>query len=409
MISCEVLIVGAGPAGVACALKLAEAGKKVYLLDKAQFPRDKICGDALSADVMNQLHQLPLRQPFEQAAAVPKTGCRGVTMVAPNGIPLNIPFHAPAGRVADTGYICRRTDFDNWLLQSVREQPLIRLKEEEKVTRILRNNQGWNVETNNNHYTTSLLIGADGANSVVARVLQHRQINAHHYCAGLRRYYENVSGFTPGKPYIELHFMNQLLPGYFWIFPLPGNRANVGLGMLSSAINRKKVNLKTELDRIISSHPAIAPRFSDATALEPVRGFGLPIGSKRRNLSGDHYLLLGDAAGLIDPFSGEGIGNAIRSGRVAAAHILQANKKEAAFSADFNKAYDREIYRRMGHELQLSRKMQLLLNYPRLFNFIAGKASRNPSLQVLLTSMLSNVDVKQLLLRPSFYFRLLFT
>ncbi len=409
MISCEILIVGAGPAGVACALKLAEAGKKVYLLDKAKFPRDKICGDALSADVMNQLHQLPLGQPFEQAALVPKTACQGVTMVAPNGTPLNIPFHAPAGRPADTGYICRRTDFDNWLLQSVREQPLIRLHEEERVTRISRNDQGWEVETTNNQYATPMLIGADGANSVVARAIQQRQVNPHHYCAGLRRYYENVSGFTPGKPYIELHFMNQLLPGYFWIFPLPGNRANVGLGMLSSAINRKKVNLKTEMENIIASHPAIAPRFAGARALESVQGFGLPIGSKKRILSGDHYLLLGDAAGLIDPFSGEGIGNAIRSGRVAADHILKGNKTSASFSAGYNKAYDKEIYRRMGHELQLSRKMQLLLNYPRLFNFIAGKASRNPSLQVLLTSMLSNVDVKQLLLRPSFYFRLLFT
>ena len=91
-------------------------------------------------------------------------------------------------------------------------------------------------------------------------------------------------------------------------------KANVGIGMLSSHISQKKINLKVVLQKLIETHPQLKDRFINAKALESIKGFGLPLGSKKRRLSGDRYVLTGDAASLIDPFSGEGIGNAIRSG-----------------------------------------------------------------------------------------------
>jgi flavin-dependent dehydrogenase len=124
-------------------------------------------------------------------------------------------------------------------------------------------------------------------------------------------------------------------------------------------------------------------------------------------LSGDRFLLLGDAANLIDPFTGEGIGNAIRSGRVAAEHLLKAFERNR-FDAEFNKTYDREIYRKMWKELRISRSMQLLLYYPRIFNFVIKKASKNESIRTLLTSMLDNIDLKKELLKPTFYIKLIF-
>src|SRR5690606_11571017 len=100
--------------------------------------------------------------------------------------------------------------------------------------------------------------------------------------------------------------------------PLPGGYANVGVGMLSETVSQKKINLKKEMLRIIETHPEFKQRFAGAELMGDIKGYGLPLGSKKRVISGDNYMLVGDAASLIDPFTGEGISNAMISGRWAA-------------------------------------------------------------------------------------------
>ncbi len=124
--------------------------------------------------------------------------------------------------------------------------------------------------------------------------------------------------------FIELHFLPELLPGYFWIFPMPNGRANVGAGMLSSVVAKRKVDLKKEMEKIINEHPVISKRFVHAKPEGKAQGWGLPLGRKVGSISGDNLLLCGDAASLIDPFTGEGIGNAVLSGRYAAEKALNA-------------------------------------------------------------------------------------
>ena len=142
--------------------------------------------------------------------------------------------------------------------------------------------------------------------------------------------------------------------------------------------------------------------------MEEPQGFGLNLGGPKRRISGDGFLLLGDAAGLIDPFSGEGIANALRSGRIAAKHILELKQKDKSFSAENNLSYDEELYSLVLPELQLSRKLQNLCKYPKLFDAVAKKANRSPALHDFLTNALSQVDVKAELTKPGFYLRLLF-
>jgi flavin-dependent dehydrogenase len=148
-------------------------------------------------------------------------------------------------------------------------------------------------------------------------------------------------------------------------------------------------------------------RFKNAKPIEKPQGFGLPIGSKKRPLSGDRILLLGDAASLIDPFTGEGIGNALRSGRIAADHITKSFENQN-FTASFHKQYDKTVYQKMWNELRISRQLQMLLRYPRLFNFVVEKANHNSSVKTLLTSMLDNVDLKKELVMLGFYLKLFF-
>ncbi len=398
----DVVIVGAGPAGCTCAYQLAGSGIKVALLEKENFPRDKTCGDALSTDVINQLYRIDptLAQQFHNI--VDKTASHGIRFFSPNNKCLDISLND----ARSSSFIAKRLDFDNFYFDQVRHQPDIHVYTECKVEEIEAFENEILVSTGNTKFRTKVVVGADGANSIVTRKLTNHKVERDHHCAGLRQYYENVSGFHQNN-FIELHFYRGILPGYFWIFPLPNNQANVGLAMLSSEVIKQQVNLKEKLTDIIQNHPAVSPRFKNAKPLESIKGFGLPLGSKKRSCSGHRFLLTGDAAGLIDPFSGEGIANAIRSGRIAAAHLKKAFGQNR-FDNEFNTLYDKEIYDKMGKELRISRSMQLLLKYPKLINFVFNKAIKSQSVRNLLASMLYDVDIKSELLKPSFYFKLIF-
>jgi flavin-dependent dehydrogenase len=224
--------------------------------------------------------------------------------------------------------------------------------------------------------------------------------------AGLRQYYANVTGFNSDQM-IELHFFRELLPGYFWIFPLPDNKANVGLGVLSSHVSRKDLKIKEIFQRIIQEKPAIRDRFAHATALEEVQGFGLPLGSKKRPVSSERVILVGDAAGLIDPFSGEGVGNAIRSGRIAA-EILTSAIKEQDFSGKHLHSYDVILEKKIRTELRISRMLQKLANYPLIFDFLLKKAEKNNYVKQYLHDALADVHKRQFTTAPRFLFNLFF-
>jgi menaquinone-9 beta-reductase len=401
----DAVIVGAGPAGSSCAIKLAQSGLKVALLDKSTFPRDKTCGDALSTDVVNQLPMLSETLAADFATFTKKLPSYGVKIFSPDHRYIDIPFINKGNK--SNGFISERIHFDNFLFQHVKSYSNIHVFENCTVNKAEVKSEKVHVATSLGEFTCEIVVGADGAHSVVSKYLSNIKVEKKHYSAGLRIYYEGVSSFH-NENFIELHFFKDILPGYLWIFPLADNKANVGIGMLSSTVSKKKVNLKETLQTLLQTHPHIKERFKNAKPLETVKGYGLPLGSKKRNISGERFLLTGDAAALIDPFSGEGIGNAIRSGRVAADHIKRCFD-ENNFSASFNKAYDKEIYKRMWNEFKISRTLQWLTNFPLLFNFVINRANNSKYLQNFMIEALASVEKKKkLLIKPAFYYRMFF-
>jgi len=124
-------------------------------------------------------------------------------------------------------------------------------------------------------------------------------------------------------------------------------------------------------------------------------------------LSGDNFILTGDAACLIDPFSGEGIGNALYSGMLAAAAIQQARDRNDYSAAFISAAYDDVVYKRLGDELKLSATLQRLCKYPWLFNFVVNKAYKSPALRNTISCMFTDMDLREQLSKPSFYFKIL--
>jgi geranylgeranyl reductase family protein len=388
----DVAIIGAGPAGSTTAISLHQSGLKVALIDKDAFPRDKVCGDALSPDVVSQLNMLPLDSGalFDQFEE--KIWCNAVRFISPNYSFADLKLNS----TNLTGYVSPRLNFDHFLYRQAIKSDSVTDFTGSAVNSLTRTSEGIEVTLNTERkLIAKMIVGADGAHSIVSRSFQKEAIDKDHHCAGLRQYYENVTGFSEDNA-VELHFYKELLPGYFWIFPLPGNRANVGLGMLSSYVAKRKPNLKMLLQDLISNHPNVKDRFKNAHPLEEIKGFGLPLGSKKRHISGDRFLLLGDAASLINPLSGEGIANAIRSGRVAADHIGEAFQKKR-FDASFNLQYDQEIYRRMWGELRLNYWIQIAMRNPRICNLIVKHGINSPFIQNLV---LSGFNANQL--KPKF-------
>ncbi|AWM35094.1 geranylgeranyl reductase family protein [Hymenobacter nivis] len=407
----HICILGAGPGGATAALHLANAGQPCLLLDRAAFPRDKVCGDALSGKVLMELKRIDEALPARLGALPAQVPSWGIDFFAPNGRRLAIPFKPQFDKATDrpAGHVAKRLDFDNFLVNEVRQRPEIDFRENVDVARTERTPAGgWQLfdKAGNLLAECKLLLVANGAQSAFARQVAGHALEPDHHCVGLRTYYRGVAGLSPDN-FIELHFIKEFLPGYLWVFPLPNGQANVGVGMLSKTVAAKKINLRQRLDEILATHPALAPRFAQAERLGPVRGFGLPLGSKRRALSGPHYLLLGDAGSLIDPFSGEGISHAMVSGRHAAVWAAQA-VASGDFSPQFLQNYDKAVYNRLWQELRLSRAMQRLLNFPSLFNIVANRAANNPTLAETLSAMFLDLDLRERLRKPSFYFKLLF-
>ncbi|MEM4295239.1 MAG: geranylgeranyl reductase family protein, partial [Candidatus Anstonellales archaeon] len=235
----DVLIAGAGPAGSSSALFLAKKGYNVAVFDKAKFPREKVCGDGLSGKTLKLLKELNISELDKNIAMF----ADGVIFSSPNREILEVEI--PKEKLNEVhGYVSRREDFDNVLFNEVKKQ--CTAFENAKVLDIIKDKndhvKGLKVDINGQikEVNANVVIGADGANSIVATKTNAEKIVDEHVFVAVRAYYENVDGM---KNKIELHFTEDVLPGYFWIFPLPNKKANVGIGMLLSDLKKTRKDL----------------------------------------------------------------------------------------------------------------------------------------------------------------------
>lgn len=405
----NIIILGAGPAGTTASLFLSKAKIPHILLDKAVFPRDKICGDALSGKVLPVLKKLNADLIPELLVNSKNTiGSHGILFAAPNGKNLEVPFKPVHSTFTHSpGFVSKRLDFDFSLVKLL-DKNYCNFIQDIDVKKAERNADGIQLTASDNKtFYSPLLIACDGAHSIANKLFNgEHKMQPEHYCGGIRAYYKNVAGIHQ-QNFIELHFLKELLPGYFWIFPLPDGMTNVGAGMLTRSISNKKINLKEAMLKAIKENPTIRDRFKNAELVGKIDGWGLPLGSKKRKLSDDHILLCGDAASLIDPFSGEGISNAMYSGMIAA-QIAEKCLQQNNFKSTVLAEYDHLVYKRLWTELKLSHTLQKLCNYPWLFNFVVNKANKNKTLRDTISAMFDDLDLRKKFRQPSFYFKLIF-
>ena len=357
----DVVIVGAGPAGTACALALRHGGLRVALIDKARFPRDKICGDAIPSPTLKHLARLDPTYSTQLRAllAAHQASTTHSRLLAPSGEELRISWHNPA-------FNSPRLHFDEALLTLVRRYTNTEILEgyairslqldEHSVTLTL-------ADATQRPLRAALVIGCDGANSVVARSLMPQaSLDRAYHCAAVRAYYRVVADAPEDTS--DFYFLREYRAGYCWVFPVGGGVYNVGFGVLSEEVAARRLNLKHELSELLANHPHLAPRFAKAEALTSITGFGLPLGGSNQLVHGHRTILCGDAAALIDPLQGHGIDKAVHSGILAATQV-QACFEAQRFDAAFLTSYAQQVEQRIGREL--ARRYQLM-------RFLASKA-----------------------------------
>lgn len=401
----DLIVAGAGPGGATAAALAAKTGLRVLLVERARFPRDKVCGDAISGKSVDVLKRLGLTDVVAHSEAIDSWG---VLFGSPSGAEVEIPFSSQTYEGDSPGYVCARKVFDEVLARravelgaELREETSVEdLVLEDGSVRGVRLRRGGEVEV----VRAPIVVGADGAYSVVARALGFAQLDERHYYAGVRTYYRGVESFR-GRNFIELHFVDEAIPGYFWIFPMPDGKANVGMGTLSARIKKKDIRLKALLDEVVAS-PRFRNRFERAERIDRVRGWGMPLGSASRTMAGNGWMLVGDAASLIDPFTGEGIGNAMVSGDLSA-RWAERGHEARDFSAEFLRGYEGDVHEMLDGELRLSYTLRRLESWRWLLNMVIRKAGRNPDAASAISSMFDDLSARRQLASPFFYLKLL--
>lgn len=326
----EVIVVGAGPGGSACAAYLSRAGIDVLLLDKEKWPRDKPCGDSQAEVTMSHVKELGGLEAV-RAVGYPN---KGLLMTAPNHEKAYLP-------ATDERFTTPRRIFDN-IIKDLAVQHGAELleecwvydviKEEGFVRGVKAKYMGEYVE-----FRSKLVVGADGAHSVVAKAIGQLPDDPGSVAVVGRCYYEHV----PMEGYLEIHFDENVLPGYVWIFPSGKDPvANVGLGFNAELYlkeNMKGRTLEDFLQIFIENNPH-GERLKGARRIGPWKGWRIPSGPQAMDNYAPGVMLIGDAGSMVLPLTGEGIGPAMETAKMVAdtaADALKAND----FSSEFLKRY----------------------------------------------------------------------
>lgn len=371
MTSVDVLIAGAGPAGSALAAALAQAGASVLLVEAGVHPRPKACAEYASPRIEDELARIHLPRDWTDAAV----RLDGMDLHAGSR---SLPIRYADRRGARQAWGVDRRTFDARLAghaagsgAAVRERTrltdLIIDRSRVRGAR-LRDQRTGRDETVDARWT----VGADGTRSSVSRLLGVDRPIRFPRRLGLVAHYSGVDALTDHG---EMHVGR----GYYvGLAPTPGGELNVGMALPMHDHGR---SARDRFDAAIGGIPAVAGRLAQSQRLTPIRGVA-PIGHRVSASAGSGWLLIGDAAGFVDPFTGEGIHRALRSARAAADAIVAGGDAVAAYRAERRRAF--------AAKSALSWLVQGFLAVPPMLEHAVSRLSTRPGPALRLGSALGD-------------------
>ncbi len=318
----EIIVVGAGPSGSTTATALAQKGHNVLLIDRQQFPRDKTCGDGIPAGAIEILYSLGMKERIQDAGFYPVTR---ILLSSPRGYVVEADLKP--GKMGANSCVVPRTEFDA-LIQQYAVDSGVEFCQAQVKEPIIEDNRvvGVRATVNGNlqEIRAQAVVAADGVTSVVARTLRDDKQEDGHRAVALRTY---ITDIEENPHQVEFYLYHEILPGYAWIFPYGEGKANVGLGMRLDKFREIDSSLEDLVD-IFLEMPEIKKRIRRGGELNDTAIWQLNFGSQPIKKAYSGALLVGDAAGLINPLTGGGIHNGLQSAVLASDVIHEALEKK---------------------------------------------------------------------------------
>jgi flavin-dependent dehydrogenase len=399
----QVIVVGAGPGGSSTAWHLARAGVDVTLLDRASFPRDKVCAEYLSPQASRIIAKMGAMEEIQASGPAHLTGMR---VRAPNGCEIHGSFVAEHGYRAfhDRGISVRRSVLDAILVGKAQAAGAT-LVQRARVTDVIRDATGRTCGVTildsdgvTREMRASLVIGADGLRSVVGRRLGLTRVSRIPRRIAFVAHFRNVPGVT------EVGEMHVEKDGYVGIADVGHGLTNVALVVPARAARDAAMDPDAMLDEWLMGHPHLAARFAVAERVEPVRATG-PFASYTRRAWSRGAALVGDAADFFDPFTGEGVYTALRGGEMLAPFAAEAATMPGADRAlaEYERARRSEFH---GKWL-VERLIAGTIAVPALINHAARALSRRREMADLLVGVAGDFVPASQVLRVGYFARLL--
>jgi menaquinone-9 beta-reductase len=393
----DVIVVGAGPGGSTTAFHLARHGANVLLLEKSEFPREKVCGDGLTPRAVKQLVAMGV-----DTTAPGWARNKGLRVIG-GGVRLELDWPDLAS-YPDYGLTRTRLDFDEMLARRA-QQAGARLQTSTTVTgpeydvatrRVVGVQATVGPDKQPVVYRAPLVVAADGVSGRFPLAMGVGKRNDRPIGVAVRRYYHSS---RHNDDYLESWLEltgkdggNKLLPGYGWIFGMGDGRVNVGLGVLNSSVEFGKTNYREMLVEWLGSTPAEWGMNDESNADGPIMGAALPMGFNRVPHYTRGVLLVGDSGGMVNPFNGEGIAYAMESGTLAAEVAVQAlaqpdgHRRERALAY-----YPTELRSRYGGYYRLGGWFVKLIGRPEIMRFATKHGMTHPALMQFVLKLLANL------------------
>jgi len=354
----DLCVVGGGPAGAAAAITGARAGQSVTLVDKAVFPRDKTCGDGLTASALRWLERLGL----DPGAVESWTVVHETVVVAPSGRAVAFPL--PSG--GQYAAVATRVDLDAGLVDVARTAGVV-VAEGDGVAAVdtTADDRVSLTLASGTTVRARFVVAADGMYSTVRRLTTplaspSTTTSSRPYLGEMHAFRQYFHGVDDERLWVL--FEEDLLPGYAWVFPLGGGRANVGFGVHRAA--GQSVQPMKEQWRSILDRPSLRSVLNGATPEAAHRAWPIPAGLTRGALARGRVLFVGDAAAATDPMTGEGIAQALETGVLAARAVIECGGDVGATSA-VGTRYAADVERALGRDLRFARALLAVLRSPR--------------------------------------------